>query len=177
MRTRLFLIILAALFATSSALAEGFYAGVGLGIVNIEDEEAGESFDDSPFGWRIHAGYDFSENFALEGSYIDTAEAEDVVFGENVEVELSAFTFSAIGLLPVSDRAQLFGKLGFFTGEQEITVLGSSFDEDDDGLTAGFGVRLNMNENFSLRGDFDWFDTDIDTLWSIGAGFNYYFGN
>lgn len=177
MRTKLFLIVLAALFATSTAMAEGFYAGAGLGIVKIEDSDQGESFDDSPMGWRIHGGYDFNENFAVEGSYIQTGDAEDVILGENVEVQLSAFTFSVLGLLPMSDDVELFGKLGFYTGEQEITVQGITFDEDDDGLTVGAGVRFNMSDTFALRGDFDWFDTDIDTVWSLGIGFNYRFGN
>lgn len=177
MRTKLFLVVLAALFATSTVMAEGFYAGGGLGIVKIEDSDQGESFDDSPMGWRIHGGYDFNENFAIEGSYIQTGDAEDVILGENVEVQLSAFTFSVLGLLPMSDDVDLFGKLGFYTGEQEITVQGITFDEDDDGLTVGAGIRLNMNDRFALRGDFDWFDTDIDTVWSLGVGFNYRFGN
>ena len=158
-------------------MAEGFYAGAGLGIVKIEDSDQGESFDDSPMGWRIHGGYDFNENFAIEGSYIQTGDAEDEILAENVEVQLSAFTFSVLGLLPISDQAQVFGKLGFYTGEQEVTVQGITLDEDDDGLALGAGVRVMMSDSFALRGDFDWFDTDIDTVWSLGVGFNYYFGN
>ena len=170
--------IVAALFlATSPAMAQGFYGGVGFGLVNIEEEDLGESFKDSPFGWRILAGYDFNDNFAIEGSYIQSGKAEDTVFGENVEVELSAFTVSAVGLMPLSDATQLFGKIGFYTGEQEVTVQSQTLDDDNDGFTVGAGVRFHSSDRFAIRGEFDWFDTDLDSLWSIGVGFQYYFGN
>jgi opacity protein-like surface antigen len=158
-------------------MAQGFYGGAGIGLVNIEEEDLGESFKDNPIGWRILAGYDINENFAVEGSYIKSGKAEDTVFGENVEAELSAFTVSAVGLMPLSDSTQLFGKLGFYAGEQEITVQGVTLDEDDDGFTVGAGIRFRSSGRFVIRGEFDWFDTDLDSLWSVGVGFQYYFGN
>ena len=161
---------------STAAMAEGFYAGGGLGILQIEDSEDGISFEDNPFGWKIYAGYDFNDNFAVEGSYINSGEAEDEVFGEQVEVTLTAFTVSAIGLMPVSDTVSLFGKLGFYSGEEEVTVQGSSLDDDDDGMTVGAGVRFATSDNFVIRGDFDWYDTDLDTVWSVGVGIQFYFG-
>ena len=172
---RLFCLLLALSFATSS-FAEGFYAGAGIGITQIEDEDQGFSFEDNPFGWRLLAGYDFNANFGIEGSYINSGEAEDDVAGEPVEAELSAFTVSAVGIIPVSDAVQLFGKIGFYSGEQEVTVFDITLDEDEDGLTAGAGIRFGVSDSFVIRGDFDWFDTDLDTLWSLGIGFQYYFG-
>lgn len=177
MRKKLIWLPLVFLFAATWASAEGFYAGAGIGLTQIEDSDQGESFDDSPFGWKILAGYDFTDNFAVEGGYLNSGKAEDTVFGENVEVELTAFVISAVGLMPVSDTVQLFGKLGFYSGEQEVTAFGVTVDDDDDGLTVGAGLRFRASDNFVIRGDFDWFDTDLDTLWSIGAGFQFYFGN
>ena len=175
-KPRLLLLVLF-LFATTTAMAEGFYAGAGLGIVQIEDEDQGISFEDSPMGWRLIAGFDVNENFAVEGNYINSGTAEDTVLGENVEAELSAFVVSFVGLMPISDTAKLVAKLGYYTGEEEVTVFGITLDEDADGFAAGAGVRFDMANNFSIRGDFDWYDTDLDTLWSIGVGFQYSFGN
>jgi OOP family OmpA-OmpF porin len=176
MRKSILLLPVMFLFTATSAMAEGFYAGAGIGVTQIEDEEQGISFKDSPFGWRLLAGYDFSDNFGVEGSYINSGTAEDVIQGENVEVELSAFTVSIVGLLPVSDSAQLFGKIGFYSGEQEVTVQGFTLDDDEDGAIIGAGIRWDTSEAFAVRGDFEWYDTDLDTLWSIGVGFQYYFG-
>ena len=167
---------LALLTSTTNAMAEGFYAGAGIGLTQIKDEDQGISFEDNPLGWRLLAGYDFSDNFGIEGSYINSGEAEDDVLGVNVKAELSAFTLSIVGLLPVGESAHLFGKVGFFSGEQEVTVLGFTLDEDEDGATVGAGIRWNTSDTFAVRGEFDWYDTDLDTLWSIGVGFQYYFG-
>jgi OOP family OmpA-OmpF porin len=170
------LVLLALLFATTSAMAEGFYAGAGMGITQIEDEDEGVTFEDSPFGWKVFAGYDFNENFAVEGAYLNSGEAEDDLFGENVKAELTAFAVSAIGLMPVGDSAHIFGKVGYYDGEQEIKAFGLTVTEDDDGLTVGGGIRFKTAKNFALRADFDWFDTTVDTVWSIGVGIQFYFG-
>ncbi len=163
--------------SSSFALAEGFYAGAGIGITQIEDSEDGESFKDNPFGWRLLAGYDFSESFAIEGSYVNSGEAEDTIQGIDVKAELSAFTFSVVGLIPMNEQTRLFGKLGYYDGEEEVTAFGITVDEDADGLTAGFGFRYETQSAFTIRGDIDWFDTDLDTVWSIGVGFHVLFGN
>ena len=164
------------LLSGPAAMAEGFYAGAGVGITQVEDSDQGISFKDNPFGWRLLAGFDFNENFAIEGSYINSGEAEDDIQGENVKAELSAFVVSVVGLIPVSETVRLFGKLGYYSGETEVTAFGITLDEDADGATAGAGVRFDMNNNFVIRGDLDWYDSDLDTLWSVGVGFQYSFG-
>ncbi len=175
MKARISILALA-LLAGSSAWAEGFYAGAGIGITQVEDEEGGVSFDDNPFGWKIIAGYDFNENFAIEGSYVNSGEAEDTVSGIDVEAELTAFTVSAVGLLPLSESATLYGKLGLYSGESEVSAFGLTEDDDESGLTVGGGVRFQTTEQLTLRAEFDWYDTDLDTVWSIGVGFQIGFG-
>ena len=147
------LVLVLALFAATSAMAEGFYAGAGVGLTQIEDSDdtLDISFKDNPFGFRLLAGFDFNENFGIEGSYINSGKAEDDILGENVEVELSAFTIAAVGLLPVSESTKLFGKIGFFSGEQEVTVFGDTFDEDEDGMTVGAGIRFATSDTFAIR--------------------------
>ena len=49
-------------------------------------------------------------------------------------------------------------------------------DEDQDGATVGAGIRWGTSETFAVRGEFEWYDTDLDTLWSVGVGFQYFFG-
>lgn len=175
MTVRMFLIPLAMLAGTS-AWAEGFYAGAGIGITHVEDEDSGISFEDNPFGWRLVAGFDLTDTFAIEGAYVNSGEAEDDIMGADVEAELTAFTVSAIALIPVSDSTTLFGKLGLYTGESEVSAFGLTEDDDEDGLTIGAGVRFQTSDRLTLRADFDWFDTDLDSLWSIGVGFHVGFG-
>ena len=70
MLKRYLLLITTLCFIAPAAMAEGFYAGAGIGIVQAEDDEGGVEFDDSSFGWRILAGYEINENFAVEGAYL-----------------------------------------------------------------------------------------------------------
>ncbi|WP_405231720.1 porin family protein [Lentisalinibacter salinarum] len=174
---RIVIFLLAGLMLGTSALAEGFYVGGGVGFTQIEDEEDGISFDDTPIGWRVFAGYEFTPNFALEGGYLDSGEAEDTILGEDVEADLTAWTLTGLGILPINDSWKVFGKLGYYDGESEVSVLGFSAEDDESGLTLGAGTRYDVTQQFSVRADFDWYDSDIDTLWSLGIAVQFMFGN
>jgi hypothetical protein len=84
---------------------------------------------------------------------------------------------SAIGSIPVGESIALFGKIGFYSGEQKVTAFGITLDEDDDGGTAGVGIRFNFDDSWKSRLEVDWFDTDWDSIWSISASVQYQFGN
>lgn len=177
---RALLILIAVLTLGSAAQAQEFYAGGGLGFTQIEDEEAGVGFDDTAIGWRIFGGYKFSPNFALELGYVDSGTAEDtlqgVFGGTNLEVDFTAWTVTGLGILPLNESWDLFGKLGYFDGEFEASSLGLSAADDESGFTLGAGARFKLSENLAIRGDFDWYDTEADTLWSIGVGVQFNFG-
>ena len=172
------------LSVSSPCVAEGFYAGAGFMSTQIEDDDIDFGFDDSPLGWRLFAGYEFGAHFALEGAYVDAGDIDDTIprpstdggINADVDAEHTAFTFSVLGLLPVGNSADLFAKLGYYDSDQEVSVLDDTVDTGDSGLTVGAGVRLELARNFAIRGDLDWFDTDLDTLWSVGVGVQYRFG-
>lgn len=173
---RLILILTIVQFFSASSFAEGFYAGAGVGLTQIEDEDQGVKFEDNPFGWRVFAGYDLENNFAIEGSYVNSGEAKDDIDGTRIEAELTAFTLSVVGLVPMGESSQLFGKLGYFDGEIEASAFGFSAEDDEDGLTLGAGARFDLGNGIVIRGDVDWFDTELDTLWTIGVGVQFAFG-
>ena len=168
--------LFAGLLLTAFAHAEeGFYVGAGVGLTQIEDDEAGLSFDDSAIGWRVLAGYQFTDHFAIEGGYFDSGEAEDSILGFDVDIELTGFTVFGVGIIPLNDAWELFGKAGYYDGEAEASVLGVSVDDDESGLVLGVGARYNFGNNVAVRGDFDWFDTEADRIWSVGIGIEYTF--
>lgn len=173
---RFITLFLTALMLGTAAQAEGFYAGGGLGLTQIEDEDAGISFDDSAIGWRVFGGYEFTPNFALELGYVDSGEAEDSIGGIDVDADLTAWTVTGLGILPVNDSWDVFGKLGYYDGESEVSALGVSADDSESGFTLGAGARFKLSDTVAIRGDFDWYDSDIDTLWSIGVGVQFMFG-
>lgn len=192
MRTKLLLILVLCLFASSAATAEGFYAGLGFGVVKIKDEDSSipppldDKYSDTVFGWQLFGGYDLNDRVGFELAYIQTDTAEDEVFGDPgngipgvpVETELSAYTASVLGYLPPWNDARLYGRLGYYSGEQEATVMGVTVDDDSDGFIAGLGVRFgDATNDTSFRGEFVWYDTDFDQVWSINMTVQYLFGN
>lgn len=177
MKLRSFVLVIVAMLIASNAMAQGFYAGGGLGFTKIEDSEDGESFNDMPIGWKLFAGYDFNDNFGVEGGYINSGKGKDTIDSLEIEAELSAFVISGIGYLPMNEQLDLFGKAGYYNGESEVSALGITLDDDEDGFTLGAGLRYDFGNNLKIRGDFDWYESDLDSLWSIGVGLQYYFGN
>lgn len=164
------------LLSGSYAFAEGFYAGAEVAVTNIEDSEQSLSFQDRPVGWKLHAGYEFYDYFALEGSYFDSGEGEDTVLDENVKAEFSGYVMSLV-LQTVMTTPNLFTKLGYYNGDQEVSVQGGSLKDDVDGFAAGIGFRHEVIERLSIRGEVDWFESDLDSFWSLGIGVQYSFGN
>ncbi len=175
---------IAGLLVSSPCFADGFYAGVGFASTQIEDDDGDFGFDDSPLGWRLFGGYAFNEHFALEGAYFDVGDIDDTILrpstdggiNADVDAEHTGVTFSAVGILPITDSASLLGKLGYYDSEQESTVLDETLDTDEDGVTLGIGIRFDLPRRFAIRGDLDWFDTDLDTHWSVGTSLQYRFG-
>ena len=192
MRTKVFLILVLCLFASSAAFGEGFYAGAGLGVVKIKDEDSSieapfdNTFSDTVYGWQLFGGYDLNDRLGFEVAYIQTDTAEDEILGDPsvgfsglpVQTELSSFTASVLGYLPPWNDARFFGRLGYYTGEQEATFMGVTVDDDSDGFLAGAGVRFDQaTSDISFRSEFVWYDTDFDEVWSINMTVLYTFGN
>ena len=166
---------LASLFAATSSIAGEAYVGASAGLVNIEDDSAGTGFSDTPFGFKVFGGYEFTENFALDVAYTSTLDdAEDNVGGIPIDISLDAFIIRGVGAFPVTDDFSVLGSVGFWDGDSDVSGGGLSGSGSDDGLTLGVGGKYRF-ESVSIRGEFEWFDTD-DTIWTILLGVQINFG-
>jgi len=180
MMGRLFLALTIFLVGGSPALADRFYVGADVVTTNIEASEQGLSFHDRPIGLRLHGGYEFTEIFALEGSYVESGEAEDTVtvggVDERWEAELSGYVLSFVFQTAMT-TPNLFTKLGYYNGEVESTGPRGSFENDEDGFAAGLGFRHEILRNIAIRGEVDWLESELDNVWSAGVGVEFSFGN
>ncbi len=118
--------------ASSGVSASNLYVGADVGL-NTDDET----------GFGIFAGYDFTRNFAAELGYSDTGQSN---IG-NVGVDTNAWEITGVGRLPVTDRIDAFGKLGFYRGHVE----GGGDSDSHNDLTFGFGAQYNVNPQLGLR--------------------------
>ena len=152
------------------------YANEALAIYNafgFTPQTSTASFDakDSSYGFVV--GWRLTEHIALEGGYMDlgdvsyrdrstglfdnTPPAEN--WAQNVETSTSGITFSALGILPLSYRWEVFLRGGvmisnseesvFITdgiGSEKLRATQSGFD-----LFAGAGVSFSIAEIYNVR--------------------------
>lgn len=132
--------------------------------LNSEGIQANVHVDDNPAAFSLGLGYHFNDNFALEVSYLDLGDATAHVhvfspgnFGLTEHLDASGATVDAIGLIPVSERVSLFGKLGMFNyslndridsdqaiGPQPPDASGTTWDW-------GLGVQIKISRMVGIR--------------------------
>ena len=124
-----------------------------------------------------NGGYRVNDNFAVEAAYLYLGEAEDDV-APIWEAEVTGFNFSAVGILPVSEQIDLFGKVGMFMWDVEISErgYGKLGSEDGTDLSFGLGAAFNVTHEFSVVAEYQRFndvaDGDLDNF-SIGGRLNF----
>ena len=169
-----------------SSIAVAGPAGPYLGLEGVYSDadvsESGISFDDNSFGFKLYGGYRFGvgnalDYFAVEASWQDLGEFEDNILGSEVELEVDGFTVDFLGFVPLNDRIELFGKLGYFDFEGDGSIDGIDLGSaDEDGLNLGVGIDSQIGR-ISVRGEFTWFDVDDIDLWTVGIGAQWNFGS
>lgn len=118
--------------------------------------------------------YFFNRYLGAEGEVSIGIDEADVG-GGTVELDNS---FGAFGVLraPVSDRVELFGRVGYAQSEFSANVPGlGSGSADVDGLAYGVGGKFFLTDSFGIRADasrYEGDDAEADVL-SIGGVFRF----
>lgn len=127
--------------------------------------------------FRGFGGYRFNDYFAVEGAIVGAANDDEDL---EPEVTFGALSVSAMGVLPVAEGLELFGRIGAFFGESEVEFPGEIFSdsEDESGIAWGLGALYSFGARgqFTARAEFEAYETDeLDELWAVGLGFQYNF--
>lgn len=157
---------------------EGWYLGLGGGASRAtiaEDEiradllESGfetTAFDedDRDFGYKAFAGYQFNQNFALEGGYFDLGEFDYTATtmpagSKSGELGFKGWNVDFVGFLPMTKRSSLIGRIGLHKGEADVdfagtgavNVLTPSFRNSGLDYKIGVGYQYHVNQAISLR--------------------------
>jgi opacity protein-like surface antigen len=139
------------------------------------------SSDDTDLGYQVKFGYRFHRYFAAEFSLVQfgdlTTKASGDVDYDNVgqfqpvtakfKFHPNGFMLSALGILPVGEKFELFGRLGylFSSVEREVgirsegeTLFAGSFSDDAQEVLYGVGLAFNLNQVYSLRAEYQFAD-------------------
>jgi opacity protein-like surface antigen len=145
---------------TAPAIAQplGWYAGAGYTSYDTEAGDVGAATG--------RLGYQFTPHLGVEGEASFGVDDDDGAELDN------AYGIYGVGTLPVTERVDLFGRVGYQTVEVDGTALAD--DGDNDGLGYGAGVNVRLTERFGLRGEYTRLDSDDDVdTWGIGGVVNF----
>ncbi len=190
-----------AAFARDPALAGPYFGGsIGDSTVQFKDDQTREEFDADDTGFKVIAGYRIIDWVAVELNYTDFGKPTDRIFGVDLEADYSAVSASALGMLPLGDNFDLFGRLGVARLDADFRARGFSGSESEKSTEPliGIGAQFRTNNlavrieyegillDASNRNDDDWWDwgddddwddnDDSDWLTMLSLGFTYKFG-
>ncbi len=188
----------AGLFAATSSIAGEGYIGVSAGMLVLEGDvvrqinggvTARSGFSAAVSNYKVFGGYELNEFFALDVAYFratDTKRKTGIIRSRSIPVDISAdgFTIRAVGAFPLrrcqqecrtSDYFSILGSVGYWDGDTEASKSGFDTTTDSrDGFTWSVGGKYRY-ESMSIRGEFEWFDSD-DTIATILVGVQINFG-
>ena len=146
---------------------------------------AGVSCDDSDTAWRIFGGYQFNKNLAVELGYSALGEASISGGGITATVEAKAWDLVAVGILPITAQFSVFGKLGMYMADSELSsntpLIPGASDSNTD-ITYGIGLQYDFNKSLGVRAEYQQYkkvgsddvggDGDVDVM-SVGVVFRF----
>jgi OOP family OmpA-OmpF porin len=132
------------------AASEGGCAGISLGSGKPGLAPTALTMStSSSFIYGGFVGYQYSKNLAAEVQYGGVGKSTDVA-GNATKTD--ALSLTVVGLLPLTDKLELIGKLGL--ANAKTTVSGSTATNTSvsrSGLTYGVGAQYNVNRDVALR--------------------------
>ena len=161
-----------------AAMAEGWYADGGYTFVTTDVNVGGTSADIDLGAITGHLGYDFNQNFGVEG---------EAAFGVNDENATQGGVTSSLSLnylvgaygkaqVPVGENVNLFARAGIVNAELEASVSGiGSATDTETGAGYGVGGTFAFNQNMYVRGDYTRYDIeDLDAdAFTIALGMKF----
>jgi OmpA-OmpF porin, OOP family len=166
--------------ASPVAMADdaGWYVGANVGQSRAKIDDAritsgllGSGFaatsitnDERDTGFKLYGGYQFNRNFALEGGYFDLGQfgftANTVPTGTlNGNIKLRGLNLDMVGILPLSDKFSVFGRVGMnyadardhFAGTGAVQVLNPNPSARQANAKFGVGMQYAFTDALAMR--------------------------
>jgi len=155
----------------------GFYAGTGAGMYYINID--GLDYDENAMSVRGFGGFRVNDYLSLEAGYSHFFESSGDVAGIDVKMDGSAWDASVRPTLPIGDRFEAFGILGWSKYSFDVKVsangLSASDSDSDDNMMYGLGGAYSLTDRWTVRGEWvavDVSDADFGTV-AVSATYNF----
>jgi hypothetical protein len=189
--TSLFLLIGVLSVGYTQEPVKPFYAGVGLGAMDYEEDltiidPELASFSDSTRAWKVYGGYNFNRYFGVEGSYMRSGDSSGVASGADpidgdfalsAKADFRGYSVKAMGYLPLS-WGMLFGGLGHYQNRSDLSFAASfdcceaellSSSDRFHGFTGQVGTQWNLG-SVILRVEYEWWHFSEGGASVLGLG-------
>ena len=184
------LVVLVAATVPASASDTGFYLGAGIGRSSIDIYKfypsLGDSLEQDNSAYKAFGGYRFLKFLAVEGGYANLGSPQGLERNvqehpERAEVSVKGWDAFAVGILPLGEVVDVFGKIGMMSWDTNITSVQDGeviYSESTTGTDAayGIGVGIWVGPNVTLRGEGEWFkigDYDTVALYTINVTYTF----
>jgi OOP family OmpA-OmpF porin len=160
--------------ACMPAIAQEAYVGASYLSSSGEFDTSVGTFDPDADGWKIFGGTTFNKFFGMELTYYDLGDLDDAEGANTFSADISVYDLSFRGILPLGQRFELFGKVGYSYVDLDSTLTGplatATASASDWELIYGAGVALKLGKSFGLRAEWEAWDV-VGKLeaYSIGA--------
>jgi OmpA-OmpF porin, OOP family len=136
-----------------------------------------ESKDDSDTAWKLLLGYNFNENWALEGFYTDLGEPKykyagtfaTVTGSGEARIRNDAWGLAVKGTIPVHQQWDIYGRLGWTYNRSKLDAsftasaawlgatvpVGWSADHNRSDAVLGVGVEWKPQKNWGIRLEYE----------------------
>ena len=151
---------LAAIAIASPALAQsategsnqGFSASVGYSHWDADDGSLGAVTARGRYMFTNYVGGEVEASFGVK---------DESSYGYKLSIDNSFGGFAVLGA-PVTERFDVFGRLGYATTSLDAEYFGYSGSADIDGVAYGVGANYFFTDSFGVRGDFTKYDGGDD---------------
>lgn len=155
-------------FYVLGSVGQDRVSGLKKSDINDELTTAGATINSSKLdtedtAYKLQVGYQVTENFAIEGGYVDLGQAEykaDVVGGSaKVTWEAKGWNLNAVGMVPITKNFTVLAKLGAIHAKVEAKATaygagGSASDSNSITRTksvVGVGAAYAITDNLGVR--------------------------
>ncbi|WP_020558758.1 outer membrane beta-barrel protein [Thiofilum flexile] len=142
--------------------SKNLYVGGNLGTV-VSWGNLNDCGDDSYcLQGKALVGYKLNDSFAVEGAFHQLL---DVTYRNGMTLAVTGLSVSAVGSMPVANKTEAFGRLGIMSGRNIVeSASGGSASSDRTDVLWGGGLQYKMNDNMKLRGEYENFQSNANSL-------------
>jgi len=146
--------LLSTFVAGNAAAADSSYAGISLGRSSASATSNAVLTKSTDTVAGILVGYQFNRNWGIEaqytglGKFAGTHTAPAATFSGKTD----ALSLTALGILPVSDRFSIYGKLGIARAKTSASSVPAQLTGATRSAgTYGLGAQFNVNGSVGIR--------------------------